>query len=368
MNDSRKGIFFGGILLLFLIIYNFRAEFYEKILENYTTISSQIVAWIPKVLIILFIFAIASILSGSINSILRRYFKFVGKEKEFNSAKSIVRYVVWILALIAALSVAIGNLGMWLTSLGLVGFGVTFALQKPILNMVGWFTILFNRTYSIGDRIKVGDVRGDVKEIQMMYTVMDGLLENTDESSGKIITVPNEMVLTGSITNFTKNGNYLWNELSVDITYESDWTRAEAILKDVTFKVVTKYVGKISEESSKSEGFVDMLNHLKRIHSEAKTNSDKKIIERKMVQVQEEKDRADEVHKQAKEDTKKEPIVRVELRDSSIGLNVRYLVHYKYLRIMKSEINSNFLSRIAKEKKIEIAYPHVQIVRYGKTK
>jgi len=368
MEDFHKGMFLGGFFLIFLIIYSIWEEFYKLIVDNYNLLSNYMGLWMPKLLTAIVIIIFANLLIMFANSLLRKYLKYVGKEKEYNSLKSVVKYVVWVLAIIAILSVVMGNFGVWLTSLGLVGFGVTFALQKPILNMVGWFTLIFNRTYSIGDRIKVGDVRGDVKEIQIMYTVMDGLLPNTDELSGKLITVPNEMVLTGSITNFTKTGYYLWDELSIDVTYESNWKKAEKILKEVAFKVVDKYVGTIDdEESAKHKNLRDTLRVLKKHHSEITRTSDKRVIEHRIEQVNKEFEKADEMKKSVQEHKKAEPIVRIELESSSIGLNVRYMAHYKCLRVMKSEINEGFLNVIAKTKDIEIAYPHMQIVRRGKT-
>ncbi|MAG39196.1 hypothetical protein CMO90_03865 [Candidatus Woesearchaeota archaeon] len=367
MEEKKRGLILGALLLVFFSIYFLREEFKSAIIENYTMISSFMISWIPKFLTILIIIVVANFVSSIANKMALRYFKYVGKEKEYYSVKSIVRYVVWTLAIIGVLSVLIGNLGVWLTSLGLVGFGVTFALQKPILNFVGWITLIFNRAYTVNDRIKVGDVRGDVLEIQIMYTVLDGLLPNTDELSGKIITIPNEMVLTSTITNFTKTGDYLWTELSLDITYESNWLKAEKILKDVAFRIVNKYVTIKKEESEKHTNILETLKILKLHHKETLKEKDKEIIEKRMVEVENEKKKIEDINEHTKKDHKKEPIVRVELETSSVRLNVRYVAHYRYLRAMKSKINSGFLREIAKTKDIEIAYPHMQLVSRGKT-
>ena len=367
MGHKKNGLVYGAILLLIFVVYIFRTEFHATLLQNYTSISLTLISWIPKLVTIIVIMIIAKILISATNSVLLKYFKYVGKEKEYYSVRSVVKYGVWIIALIGILSVIIGNLGVWLTSLGLIGFGVTFALQKPILNFVGWLTIVFNRTFSVGDRIKVGDARGDVLDIQVMYTIMDGLLPNTDELSGKIITIPNEMVLTGSVMNFTKTGNFLWDELAVDITYESDWPKTVKILKDVSFKVVNKYVGSSKDDMSEiKKSLLETLDILRDHHKEADNKKERDVIERKMAQVQDEKNNVDEMDKHASTHSRREPIVRVELKPSSVELNVRYLAHYKYLRLMKSEINSAFLHGIAKKKDIHIAYPHMHIVTKSK--
>ncbi|NQU99019.1 mechanosensitive ion channel [Candidatus Woesearchaeota archaeon] len=368
MRGRNKGFLLGAILLVFFTVYALRDEFYESILANYTTFTQGLISWIPKIVTIVIIILFAKLVTSFFDSMLQRYFKFVGKEKEYYSVNSIVKYVVWMLAILGMLSVMIGNLGVWLTSVGLIGFGITFAMQKPILNFVGWITIIFSKTYTIGDRIQVGHERGDILEIQMMYTVMDGLLENTDELSGKIITIPNEQVLTSPILNFTKSGEYLWDGLSLDVTYESNWNKAAQILQDATFKVVNKYVKITRDDTSEQHrNVLETLNILKREHQKTESLSDKEIIEKRLGEAQEEKKKIEGMRQTAFKDIKKEPEVRVELRDSSVGLNVRYVAHYKNLRRMKSEINSSFLHNIARTKDVEIAYPHMQIVSRGKT-
>ncbi|MBU0472272.1 MAG: mechanosensitive ion channel family protein [Nanoarchaeota archaeon] len=364
MKVRNHGFVLAAILLAFFTVYSFREEFYNSILANYNVISDSMTSWVPKIVTIVIIILFAKFVSSFFDSLLQRYFKYVGKEKEYFSVNSIISYVIWLLAILGILSVMIGNVGVWLTSVGLIGFGITFALQKPILNFVGWLTIIFSKTYTIGDRISVGGEKGDVLEIQMMYTVMDGLLENTDELSGKIVTIPNEQVLTSSVVNFTKSGEYLWDALSVDVTYESDWNNASEILKDVTFKVVHKYVKQtMGDTSEQHKNILDNLNILKKLHKETVSHSEKKVIEKHLDEAQVEKNKLEDMRMIAFKDIKKEPEVRVELRGSSIGLTVRYVAHYRNLRRMKSEIYSSFLASVAKTKKVEIAYPHLQIVQ-----
>ncbi|MFH1770774.1 MAG: mechanosensitive ion channel domain-containing protein [archaeon] len=364
MEDKNRGFFLGGILLVFFFLYIFRYEFFFSIIDSYETISRNLVSWIPKFITIFLIIIIAKLIQSFTNNVISRYFKYVGKEKEYFSVKSIAGYIIWTLALIGILSVIIGNLSVWLTSVGLIGFGLTFALQKPILNFVAWLNLLFNKTYTIGDRISVGEDRGDVIEIRMMATIVDGLLKDSDEYSGKVIYIPNASVLTLPVTNYTKSGEYIWDNLSIDVTYESDWKKAKELLKEVTFNVVNKYVDSVKhEKSEKHENLIETLHVLKKHHNQTNKWGEKKIIEKRMNEVEEEKNKIEGKKKFIFEDVKKEPHVRVELRASSVGLSVRYLAHYKNLRRMESEINTIFLKRISKIKNINIAYPHMQIVK-----
>lgn len=364
MEQKHIGLSLGAVMLAAFLFYIFQEEVASTLMQNYSTVSAKVVEFIPKLITIILIFIIAKLLLYLLYSGFRKYFKYVGKEKQFQSAKVVVKYTVWILAIIAMLSVVMGDLGVWLTSVGLVGFGVTFALQKPILNFVGWITIMVNRTYTIGDRVEISGQRGDVLEIQMMYTVLDGLLPNTDEPSGKVITLPNELILTSSNTNFTKSGYFLWDELSVDITYESDWKKGEEMLKEIAYEVVNKYVKKAQNETSEKQlNLEQTLRNLRKSHRTAESKKERNIIKDHMDDVNEEKEKIEGKKKEAQRDRKKEPIVRIELKDSSVSLNVRYIAYYKNMRMMKSEINTGFLEKSHKTKNVEIAYPHLQIVQ-----
>lgn len=366
MRDSDKSFILGALLFLVFSLLNFKEQLSEIFSKYYAIVIDKLILWVPNTAIIIGIFIFAKFLTIIVNSILSNYFKFVHKEREYKSMKSVSSYVIWTLAVLAVLSVVIGNLGVWLTSLGLIGFGVTFALQKPILNFVAWMNILVTKTYMVGDRIQVGDQRGDVIEIQMMNTVMDGLLDNSDELSGKIVTVPNSLVLTSPVVNFTKNGLYLWDSLSADITYESDWKKAINILQKVTFKVVNTYVRLAEDEPfDKYDQIVKNINALKKESKENEGSNEN--IESKIEQLKEEKKKLEAERKKAVKNSKKKPTVRVEMRASSIGLNVRYLAHYSSIRKMESEISTYFLKEISKTDDVEVAYPHMQIVSSKKS-
>lgn len=113
-----------------------------------------------------------------------------------------------------------------LVSLGIVGFAVTFALQQPLLSLLAWAYIMTARPYAVGDRIEVGGARGDVIAVDFLATTIweiDGDLVSTNQPSGRVVTVPSSLVLSSDVTNYGGAGiPYVWNELSVQVTYETD--------------------------------------------------------------------------------------------------------------------------------------------------
>ena len=116
---------------------------------------------------------------------------------------------MWSGACFLILSVFVGDLSTLLVSAGLVGFGLTFALQKPILSFIGWLNITWKRLYSPGDSVEVGPLRGDVISVDILTTTL------LDQKGGRQITFPNSFILEQAVTNLTKDTPYVWDELTI---------------------------------------------------------------------------------------------------------------------------------------------------------
>lgn len=123
-----------------------------------------------------------------------------------------------------------------LFSLGVVGFAVTFALQQPLLSLLGWVYIMVKRPYGVGDRVRIGDVKGDVVEVDFLVTTLwevGGELVSTNQPSGRKVTVPNSVVLSSDLVTFGGGGiDYVWNELSIQVAYETDLAYAREAMRE----------------------------------------------------------------------------------------------------------------------------------------
>jgi small-conductance mechanosensitive channel len=124
------------------------------------------------------------------------------------------------------------------TFLGLVSAGVAIALKDLLVNLAGWAFILWRRPFEVGDRIQLGEHAGDVIDIRIFqFTLLEiGNWVDADQSTGRIIHIPNGKVLTDVLANFTKGFQYIWNELPVLVTFESDWKKAKEILEVIAEK------------------------------------------------------------------------------------------------------------------------------------
>ena len=119
------------------------------------------------------------------------------------------------------------------TFLGLLSAGVAIALRDPLVNLAGWVFILWRNPFEVGDRIQIGSTAGDVIDQRIFqFTLMEiGNWVQADQSTGRIIHVPNGKVFTEPTANYNKGFQYFWNEIPVLVTFESDWKKAKKILQ-----------------------------------------------------------------------------------------------------------------------------------------
>ncbi|MFC2144682.1 mechanosensitive ion channel family protein [Acidobacteriota bacterium] len=140
-------------------------------------------------------------------------------------------------------TVAVFILGMiWIqgfrslaTYLGLLSAGLAIALRELVANFVGWAFILWRRPFEVGDRIQIGDTAGDVIDLRIFqFTLLEiGNWVDADQSTGRVIHVNNGKIFSDSLANFSKGFQYIWNEVAVLVTFESDWEKAKEILSKI---------------------------------------------------------------------------------------------------------------------------------------
>lgn len=138
----------------------------------------------------------------------------------------ITRFLAMVSSLIVLVSFLFQNLYAAVVSFGLISLILGFALQNPITSFIAWIYLIFRRSYLVGDRIQLKNMRGDVIEISYLDTTIlecsGDYLEN-DRRSGRIIRFPNSLILREEIINYSgPQTPFIWNETAVQIAYTSD--------------------------------------------------------------------------------------------------------------------------------------------------
>ncbi|HEU4622303.1 MAG TPA: mechanosensitive ion channel domain-containing protein, partial [Burkholderiaceae bacterium] len=108
---------------------------------------------------------------------------------------------------------------------GALGVGLGFGLQKTASNYVSGFIILLDKSLRLGDMIAMDKYYGTVTEIKTRYTVVKAL-------DGTEAIVPNEMLVTNPVTNYSFTDRSIWLTTRVQIAYSSDVERVMAMLEN----------------------------------------------------------------------------------------------------------------------------------------
>ncbi len=134
-----------------------------------------------------------------------------------------------VIVLIVLWSSVLKNTGVFL---GLLGAGIAIALKDPLLSIFGRMAILAGNIYSVGDRVELDQVKGDVIDVGFMYTrLMEiGNWVSGDMATGRTVQFTNSKVFSGMLFNYTSHFKYIWDEIHLPITYASNLQAANEIL------------------------------------------------------------------------------------------------------------------------------------------
>jgi small-conductance mechanosensitive channel len=151
-----------------------------------------------------------------------------------------ISYVIALVAAVLLWRIWLGGLGSLGTFLGLVSAGIAVAMQDTIANIAARAYILWLKPFQEGDRIEIDDTRGDVIHAGLFHfsLIEVGKWVDADQSTGRIVTVPNNRVLKRPLFNYTSGFKFVWHEIPITITFESNWKMAKKILERVAHDVV----------------------------------------------------------------------------------------------------------------------------------
>ena len=125
----------------------------------------------------------------------------------------------------------VSNIGAWI---GVVSAGLAIALADILRNFAGWGYILLRRPFKVGDRVEIDGQAGDVVDVRSQrFSMLEikGWVD-ADQSTGRIIQIPNGLLFSKPLANYTEGFPYIWHEMAMLVTFESDWKRAEAIMTE----------------------------------------------------------------------------------------------------------------------------------------
>lgn len=127
----------------------------------------------------------------------------------------------------AAVLVAMSSVGIDLTSLAIfssaLGVGIGFGLKTIFSNYVAGILLLMDRSIKPGDTIEVGTVFGLVRG-------MHGRYASVLTRDGTEYLIPNELLISGEVVNWTYTDKNVRLKIPVGIAYDSDVDKALELL------------------------------------------------------------------------------------------------------------------------------------------
>ncbi len=213
------------------------------------------------------------------------------------------------------------------TFLGLLSAGIAIALKDLLENMAGWLFIMIRKPFTVGNRVQIGENIGDVIDIRLFqFTILEiGNRINAEQSTGRIIHIPNHKVFTIPQANYDQGFNYIWNEVEIRITFESNWTKA----KEIILNILNKYA---ANNAKAAEQGLSEVSKTYFVHYQYLT-----------------------------------PIVYLSLVENGIRLSGRYLCEPHKIRGMESAIWEEILTALDACDDIRWAYPTHRLVAYDST-
>ena len=249
-----------------------------------------------------------------------RFVKDHQAQYRIRKVSSFISYLVIILFLAVIFKDRLGGLAI---GLGVAGVGIAIALQEVVTSIAGWAAINFANFFKTGDRIQLGGIKGDVIDIGILRTTLMELGEwvKSDLYTGRIVRIANSFVFKEPVFNYSGDFPFLWDEITVPVTYTSDHRLAREILEKIIHTVVEEY------SAYAKRAWKDIVK--------------KYLVEEAMI----------------------DPVVTLVCTDNWIEFTVRYITDFKLRRATKNRIFSLILEEFEKTGgRVKIASTTMQLV------
>ena len=250
--------------------------------------------------------------------------KRIKDSKTKYSFKKTISIIYAVIFLIVLITIWIENPQALFLAFGLIGAGIAIALQDIFKNFAGGIIIFVNEIFRVGDRIELDGKIGDVIDISILYTTLlelEGWVTG-DQATGRLTIVPNGHVLSGSVFNYTKDHNFIWDEIILPITYGSDWRKATTKF----LNIVQKETDQVAKDAEKSIAGLEEKYYLtKRVTA---------------------------------------PSIYIKLTDNWIEFYIRYTTEARQRRVVKNTLYKLIFEEIEKSPDIKLASSTMDITAF----
>jgi small-conductance mechanosensitive channel len=309
-------------------------KIYKKKLETLQTfilnqkekIQKEIKRQLYKLAILLGFIIFLIVFSFILKLLLKKYIK----EENLYISNKIINVITILIILLTTMLFYISNATYIITLLGFISAGIAIAMKDWFMNIFGWFVIMVNGNIKVGDRIKIymqnGNVQilGDVIDITLtrivIYEDVTYTTYHTNRRAGRVIFVPNNIIFNHPIFNYThKKLATIWDGIDVTLTFDSNYKKAAKIVKEI------------------------LTNQTKRQVAATKSRMQRLKIEYNF------------------KSYNLEPRVFTLIEENGVRISAWYLTLSTSPMSYRSQLSSEILDALLKEKDIKITYPTYKI-------
>lgn len=228
----------------------------------------------------------------------------VRQKNTINGFARFLRYaIIFILIAFTFLSISSSLKELGLT-FGILSAAIGFALQGPITGVAAWAMVIIKRPFEVGDRVTIGEIKGNVQEISMTHIYLEEVGRyGGEEVSGRTIILPNSKLFSENIVNYTFDTELILGQVVFTVSYDSDVDEANRLAMNAVAK------------------HTDHFNKL----------------------------------------AKKEPHIRMQFTMNGMEIHARYFVPFDLAQIISTKITHDLFNYVSQSGSVKLSYQQITV-------
>lgn len=262
-----------------------------------------------KYTILIFYTILTLIIGKSLVYILKKQLIRMNNNKLQYKTLNFIKLIISIIQILIIYLIWESNIKNAMTLISFISAAITLSLKDYILNLFAGFYIKLYKPFKLEDRIEIKGQKGDVINLGSLFFELLEISDNYGhQSTGVVSIIPNSIIFTETVKNMNKGFKYIWDEIKVQISLDSDLILAKKTL----YKIINN---------------IDVIKNIPiKMKNELKNNTSYRMYYNKY-----------------------EPMIYTEVKDKHIELNIRFLINPKKARLVESYIWNEILKEYKNE-------------------
>lgn len=262
-----------------------------------------------KYTILIFYTILTLIIGKSLIYILKKQLIRINNNRLQYKTLNFIKLIISIIQILIIYLIWENNIKNAMTLISFISAAITLSLKDYILNLFAGFYIKLYKPFKLEDRIEIKGQKGDVINLGSLFFELLEISDNYGhQSTGVVSIIPNSIIFTETVKNMNKGFKYIWDEIKVQISLDSDVILAKKTL----YKIINN---------------IDVIKNIPiKMKNELKNNTSYRMYYNKY-----------------------EPMIYTEVKDKHIELNIRFLINPKKARLVESYIWNEILKEYKNE-------------------